>query len=145
MSHVFKSTEPVGNLSTPWRYAFRPCGYVIAQNVEFNGQVFIALRLHVQQSHYLALILIDYLVQCIWHNLNCSQWKRSLHSRWNFISTELHRQSDEHWPTEVTSNTYFYGVGSVHPVPVPQSPIKLIQNKWNSSSRSQIQQPAKLI
>ena len=33
-------------------------------------------------------------------------------ARWNFISTftELHAHSDERWPTEVTSNTYFRGV-----------------------------------
>ena len=39
----------------------------------------------------------------------CTKRKRSLHSRWNFLSTftELHSHGDERWPTAVTSNTYF--------------------------------------
>ena len=45
----------------------------------------------------------DRLVQCIFHNIDCAQCKRSLHSRWTLIS----HFTDERWPTEVTSNAYF--------------------------------------
>ena len=40
--------------------------------------------------------------------------KRSLHSKWNFISmfTELHVHGDKRWPMEVTPKTYFRGVAA---------------------------------
>ena len=40
--------------------------------------------------------------------VNCAQEKRSLHSKWNFISTltELRDHGGERWPTEVTSDTF---------------------------------------
>ena len=63
------------------------------------------------KTQYLASILSDTFVKCIYHNISCALGKWSLHSRWNFISTfaKLHVHGDERWPTEVTSNTYFRG------------------------------------
>ena len=63
------------------------------------------------RRQYLALILIDRLLERVCCNLNCAQGKRSLHSRRNFISisTAIHDHDDDRWPTEVTQNTSLFG------------------------------------
>ena len=42
-----------------------------------------------QEIRYFGSIPIHNLVRCIYRNLNCAQVKRSLHLRWNFISTHM--------------------------------------------------------
>ena len=66
------------------------------------------------QRGYLASLLTDINWPVSWLHFshpNCTQEKRSLHSRWNFIPTltELHGHGDDRWPTEVTSATYLGG------------------------------------
>ena len=60
-----------------------------------------------QESQCLASILTDKFIKCIWRNIICAQVKRSLHSRWNFISTftQLHVHGGERWPMELAAQT----------------------------------------
>ena len=92
-------------------------GYCIKRSIQgsfdsFSSR-FLTSRLS-QENQYLASILSNTFVTCICHNISCALGKWSLHSRWNFISTftELRVHGDEHWPTEVTSNTYFRDISS---------------------------------
>ena len=52
----------------------------------FDSSSSRSLNVKTSKTQYLASILTDTLVQCIWHNINYAQGKRYLHSRLKFIS-----------------------------------------------------------
>ena len=57
----------------PQKYAFLPCMLL-----------YFELAATAQNDEYLASMLTDKLLLCICRNINCAQWKQSLHSRLKF-------------------------------------------------------------
>ena len=92
-SHNDSSTQTRPGYPTPRKNASQPCGHldfesaVTAQNDEFKAVLITRLHLSVEtqerepRDSILTVVSIR-TDKCICCNINCAEWKRSLHTRW---------------------------------------------------------------